>query len=156
MNQKCIDYIIDNIDKSSTNLIDIGCGRGYLLSIINAKHPKLDLWGFDIKNPDGSEPYKHMKGNIEALPFKDKEFDIVTCCHTVEHLIDLEQCIKELKRITKKQLFIVTPKQRFYYYTLDEHVNFFPYKEKLTSVLNIEKNECLNLDGDWAFLGNVD
>ncbi len=155
LNQACIDFILNNIDKSATNLIDIGSGRGYLLKTIKEKHPNLDLYGFDIKNPDGTEPYKCIKGNIENLPFKDKEFDVVTCCHTVEHLIDLEQCIKELKRITKKQLFIVTPKQRFFYYTLDEHVNFFPYEEKLTSVIKMENYICKNLDGDWAFLGTV-
>lgn len=155
LNQACIDFVIDNIDKTAHNVIDIGCGKGYLLSVIKEKHPQLEQFGFDIKNPDGTEPFNYVKGNIESLPFADKQFDVVTCCHTVEHLINLEQCVKELKRITKKQLFIVTPKQRFYYYTLDEHVNFFPYKEKLTSVLDMDKNVCKNLDGDWAFLGTV-
>ena len=155
LNQPCIDFILNNIDKSADNVIDIGCGKGYLLSVIKEKHPQIKQFGFDIKNPDGTEPYNHVKGNIEAMPFADKQFDIVTCSHTVEHLIDLEQCIKELKRITKKQLFIVTPKQRYYYYTLDEHVNFFPFKEKLTSVIDMDNHRCENLGGDWAFLGTV-
>lgn len=153
LNQACIDFIIDRIDPSANSVIDIGCGKGHLLSVIKKNHPNLTQFGFDIKNPDGTEAFTYIKGNIENLPFEDKQFDIVTCCHTVEHLINLEQCIKELKRITKKQLFIVTPKQRFYYYTLDEHVNFFPYKEKLTSIINIDNHTCENLDGDWAFLG---
>ncbi len=155
LNQACVSFILNKIDKNATNLIDIGSGRGYLLKTIKQIHPNLDLYGFDIKNPEGDEPYKCIKGNIEKLPFKDREFDVVTCCHTVEHLINLELCIGELKRITKKQLFIVTPKQRFFYYTLDEHVNFFPYKEKLTSVIKIDNNICLNLDGDWAYLGTI-
>ena len=74
-----------------------------------------------------------MKGRIETLPFADKSFDVVTCSHTVEHLVNLERCISELVRVARKQIFIVTPKQRYFYYTLDEHVNFFPFKEKLTS-----------------------
>lgn len=155
LNQPCIDFILNNIDKTAGNVIDIGCGKGYLLSVIKEKHPQIEQFGFDIKNPDGTEPFNYVKGNIEALPFADKQFDIVTCSHTVEHLINLEQCMKELKRITKKQLFIVTPKQRYYYYTLDEHVNFFPFKEKLTSVIAIDNHRCENLGGDWAFLGTV-
>lgn len=155
LNQPCIDFILNNIDKTAENVIDIGCGKGYLLSVIKEKHPQIEQFGFDIKNPDGTEPFNYVKGNIEALPFADKQFDIVTCSHTVEHLINLEQCIKELKRIAKKQLFIVTPKQRYYYYTLDEHVNFFPFKEKLTSVIAIDNHRCENLGGDWAFLGTV-
>ncbi len=156
LNDACIDFIIDNIDKTSANIIDIGCGKGHLLSVIKKKHQNINQSGFDIKNPEGNEPFTYIKGNIESLPFKDKQFDIVTCCHTVEHLINLDQCMAELKRITKKQLFIITPKQRFYYYTLDEHVNFFPYKEKLTSVIKINNNLCKNLGGDWAYLGTLD
>ncbi|MBI2720724.1 MAG: class I SAM-dependent methyltransferase [Bacteroidetes bacterium] len=156
MNNACIDFIINNVDKSAKTVIDIGCGKGHLLSVLKNKHPQLEQFGFDIKNPEGNEPFKYVKGNIESLPFKDKQFDVVTCCHTIEHLIDLEQCIKELKRITKKQLFIVTPKQRYFYYTLDEHVNFFPFKEKLTSSIKVKNNTCEKLDGDWAFLGTFE
>lgn len=62
------------------------------------------------------------------MPFADKSFDVVTCSHVVEHLPKLEQCMEELVRIARKQVFIVTPCQRYYYFTLDEHVNFFNSK----------------------------
>ena len=32
---------------------------------------------------------------------------------------------------------------------------YFPYKEKLTSILDMDNNKCENLDGDWAFLGTI-
>ena len=153
MNEKCIDFILSKIDKSSVNLIDIGCGSGYLLGKIGEKFSTVELSGFDIKEPNGKEPFKYVHGNIEKLPFKDNAFDVVVCCHTLEHLLKLDICIDELVRITKKQLFIVTPCQRFFYYTLDEHVNFFPYREKLTSILPFENYECQKLQGDWAYLG---
>jgi ubiquinone/menaquinone biosynthesis C-methylase UbiE len=153
MNQACIDYILNNIDSTTENLIDIGCGSGYLLSKIGTKFPDISLNGFDIKNPSGKEKFNYVHGNIENLPFEDNAFDVVICCHTIEHLLKLDLCIKELVRITKKQLFIVTPCQRFFYYTLDEHVNFFQHKEKLTSILPFESYECEKLQGDWAYLG---
>ena len=49
---------------------------------------------------------------------------MVTCHHTIEHIPNLAPAIAELKRISRKQVMIVTPRQRYYYYTLDEHVNF--------------------------------
>lgn len=153
LNNACINYILDNIDSSSSSLIDIGCGSGYLLGKIGEKFPEIKLSGFDIKEPSGDEKFNYVHGNIEKLPFEDNSFDTVVCCHTIEHLLKLDQCISELVRITKKQLFIVTPCQRFFYYTLDEHVNFFPYKEKLTSILPFEKYDCQKLQGDWAYLG---
>ncbi|MEN9998943.1 MAG: hypothetical protein RI922_1933 [Bacteroidota bacterium] len=152
LNQACIDFILTKIDPSTSNLIDIGCGSGYLLGKIGEKFPKIELSGFDIKEPNGDEKFNYVHGNIEQLPFEDYAFDTVVCCHTIEHLLKLDGCIAELKRITKKQLFIVTPCQRFFYYTLDEHVNFFPYEEKLTSVLPFANYECHKLQGDWAYL----
>ncbi len=134
-------------------MIDIGCGSGYLLGKVGEKFPTIQLNGFDIKTPSGNEAFNYIHGNIEKLPFEDDAFDVVVCCHTIEHLLKLDVCINELVRITKKQLFIVTPCQRFFYYTLDEHVNFFPFKERLTSILPIADYECYNLNGDWAYLG---
>jgi len=153
LNTACINFILENIDPKSKSLIDIGCGSGYLLNKIGQQYPTIELTGFDIKEPSGDEKFNYVHGNIEQLPFEDNSFDTVVCCHTIEHLLKLDLCISELVRITKKQLFIVTPCQRFFYYTLDEHVNFFPYKEKLTSILPFEKYECKKLQGDWAYLG---
>lgn len=153
MNGACIDFILNAIDPKATNIIDIGCGSGYLLGKIEQKFPSISRTGFDIKVATGKESFTYVHGNIEKLPFEDNAFDVVICCHTIEHLLQLETCISELKRITKKQLFIVTPCQRFFYYTLDEHVNFFPYKEKLTAILPFERYECYKLQGDWAYLG---
>jgi ubiquinone/menaquinone biosynthesis C-methylase UbiE len=153
MNAACIDFILNSIDPTAINIIDIGCGSGYLLGKIAQKFPAIKRTGFDIKVATGNETFNYFHGNIEKLPFEDNAFDVVMCSHTIEHLLQLETCISELKRITKKQLFIVTPCQRFFYYTLDEHVNFFPFKEKLTSILPFENFECHKLQGDWAYLG---
>lgn len=153
MNGACIDFILNSIDPTAINIIDIGCGSGYLLGKIAQKFPAIKRTGFDIKVATGNETFNYVHGNIEKLPFEDNAFDVVMCSHTIEHLLQLDTCISELKRITKKQLFIVTPCQRFFYYTLDEHVNFFPFKEKLTSILPFENFECHKLQGDWAYLG---
>jgi len=153
LNKESLDYILNNIDPNTKTLVDIGCGNGYLLKKIHEKFPNIELYGFDIKDKDDSTIYKYTKGNVEKMPFPDKAFDVVTCSHVVEHLVDLEQCANELKRITKKQLFVVTPCQRYFYYTLDEHVNFFESKEKLTNVFKIKNHYCTKLKGDWVYLG---
>jgi ubiquinone/menaquinone biosynthesis C-methylase UbiE len=154
MNMPSVEFIKNNIDPSAQTLVDIGCGNGYLLKQIKKDHPGLQLTGTDIKKIGDHEEFAFKKGNIEALPFADKSIDIVTCCHTLEHILNPSKAIEELKRITKKQLFIVVPRQRYFYYTLDEHVNFFPLKENLTSLIDIEKHRCEKVWGDWVYLGN--
>ena len=153
LNSPSINFIIQNIDKSAKNLIDIGCGKGYFLKQL--KNSGLELHGCDIVDKDNSKEYNYTKGNIEQLPFADKQFDIVACFHTLEHIINLEKAVSELKRITRKQLIIAVPCQRYFYYTLDEHVNFFPIKEKLTSVIKIKDHSCEKIWGDWVYMGHL-
>jgi ubiquinone/menaquinone biosynthesis C-methylase UbiE len=157
LNKPSLEFILKNIDPSAQSLIDVGCGNGFLLKKVKERHPNLQLTGFDIKDKDDNgATYKYVKGNIEKMPFADKSFDVVTCSHTVEHLVELEKCISELVRIARKQVFIVTPKQKYFYYTLDEHVNFFPEKEKLTSIIPLKNYTCENLKGDWVYLGKAE
>ncbi|HLG04124.1 MAG TPA: methyltransferase domain-containing protein [Bacteroidia bacterium] len=157
LNKPGLAYILKNIDPSAETLIDVGSGNGFLLRKIHERHPKLKLTGFDIKDTDENAEgiYNYVKGNIEQMPFPDKSFDIVTCSHTVEHLPKLAQCLAELIRIARKQIFIVTPCQRYFYYTLDEHVNFFPFKEKLVSEIPLKNYACEKLNGDWVYEGKI-
>lgn len=156
LNQASLNFILENIDTTAQTLIDVGCGNGFLLKQIHEKHPNLKLTGFDIKEKDeNANIYSYQKGNIEKMPFTDKSFDIVTCSHTIEHLPKLEQCISELLRVARKQIFIVTPCQRYFYYTLDEHVNFFPTKEDLISKVPLKNFSCEKMNGDWVYLGKI-
>ncbi len=47
MNQACIDFILEKIDVTAINLIDVGCGSGYLLKRIKERHSALNLTGFE-------------------------------------------------------------------------------------------------------------
>ena len=156
LNRPSLEFILAKIDPDARTLIDLGCGNGFLLKRIKERHPNLELTGFDIKDEDeNGDIYSYLKGNIEKLPFPDRSFDVVTCSHTVEHLTQLAQCMSELVRIARKQVFIVTPCQRYFYFTLDEHVNFFHFKEELTAKIPMTNFTCEKMNGDWVFLGQV-
>lgn len=47
--------------------------------------------------------------NIYRLPFKNKEFDNVICSHTMEHVENPYNFLKELKRISKNVVLLVPP-----------------------------------------------
>lgn len=149
MNDASIDFSIEQMDKTAQTLLDVGCGRGYYLNQI-AERTKYRLTGCDMMDDIPGLKADYVSGWVEKLPFADKSFDIVTCTHTVEHIMNLRLAVSELKRVAKKQLIIVTPRQKYNYYTLDLHVNFFPIKEMLLRELEVKNALCENIGGDWV------
>ncbi len=51
---------------------------------------------------------KFLSADGENLPFKDKEFDYVICCHVLEHVENPEKFLSEQFRVAKKG-YIETP-----------------------------------------------
>jgi SAM-dependent methyltransferase len=154
MNDASIEHIIKHADKSAQTLLDVGTGRGYFLNVLSERTP-YRLTGTDMYDNIPGLKADYVKGYIEKLPFADKAFDIVISTHTIEHIINLREAIDELKRVAKKQVIIVTPCQKYYFYTLDLHVNFFPTKEMLNREIGLKDYECVNVDGDWVYIGRM-
>ncbi|WP_344924350.1 class I SAM-dependent methyltransferase [Aquimarina addita] len=153
MSKQCMDYVFDNIISSNNTFIDVGCGNGFLLEYASKKG--FQTTGCDIIGGKSFDHSDYYQANIENLPFKDNSFDVVMATHTLEHVIDFEKAVKELKRITRKTLCVVVPCQRAYYYTLDEHVRFFPYKWMLEQEMKMKFYSCEKIHGDLVFIGDM-
>lgn len=95
-------------------LLDIGCGNGFFLE--EAKRMGVhDVWGIE----PGKETVKHARSDIrEKIKvdilrpglFKKNSFDIITCFHTLDHIIDPNAFLNEVFSLLKKGgkiLFIV-------------------------------------------------
>jgi ubiquinone/menaquinone biosynthesis C-methylase UbiE len=48
---------------------------------------------------------------MEAMPFKDKEFDYARCHHVIEHTQDPDKACRELIRIAKEGILSFPPPQ---------------------------------------------
>ena len=154
MNMPSVDYLISQIDKNARNLLDVGCGRGFLLNTIGERNPGIQLTGCDLyDNIPTLQKAAYQKGSVYKLPFEDDAFDVVTCTHTIEHLREVPSAIAELKRVARKQLIIVVPCQRYFYYTMDLHLNFYPIASYLQKEIHIDKNTCTDVQGDWVYIG---
>jgi len=151
LNGACVREMIDALDPAAKSLLDVGCGNGYFLRQLEGRG--LSLYGTDIVDKARSKNFQFVSAGVEHLPFADKSFDVVTCSHTLEHIIALPAAVSELKRVARRQLMVVVPCQRWYFYTLDEHVNFFPYDEQLTSAIGLKDFSCRRVRGDWLYIG---
>jgi len=149
INRESLDIIANEIRADTASVLDAGCGKGFLLKTLRHRYPEIQLTGCDIFDQPSCDEYEYLSASVENLPFPDRSFDVVTCCHTLEHVVEIEKAVAELKRVTRNKLIIVVPCQREYFFTLDEHVNFFPYKSKLLHILGADAEECLKIKGDW-------
>jgi SAM-dependent methyltransferase len=149
LNEPSIEAMLDGIPPGAETLLDVGCGRGYFLSRVKQALPELTLTGCDVVDKVAHDGISFVQGSAGKLPFEDNSFDVVTCSHTLEHIIDPSQAVAELKRVAKQVLYIAVPCQRYFYYTLDEHVNFYPQREMLLSEVGVPGAECQRLHGDW-------
>lgn len=125
LNKKSEKLILDHIVDG--NIVEVGCGRGYLSNILS-KFGRLIATDMVVSNKI-KQQYQNItfqEANIESLPFKDNYFDNVVCTHTLEHVLDINKAISELRRVCKRRLIIVVPQQRPYKYTFDLHLHFSP------------------------------
>lgn len=147
-NEACIDAILSAI-RQSESVLDVGCGRGHVLRQMRSVNKTARLVGADLLDDLSVPDIEYVKAEAHALPFADGEFDVVCCTHVLEHVKHPEQLLSELLRVAKRCVLVVTPKQRPFYYTLDEHINFFFYREQLLRLAPHGTATVENLDGDW-------
>lgn len=139
------------------SVLDVGSGRGFLVQKI-AEFRRINVVGIDMYIPEhlSNSPHAmYMVGDIENLPFPDNSFDTVVCCHTLEHVQNLERAIAELRRVTSQRLIVVVPRQREYTYTFDLHLHFFPYLSSLKKVFKNEHAEYFIIDNDLMYVEDL-
>lgn len=145
LNDACIEYILKNI--TGMNILDAAAGKGYLANKIAEKQGRCVAMDI-VKGNLYGERVTFVHGSLTRIPFEDNSFDTVVCTHALEHIKDVDVAVKELRRVCKKRLIIVVPRQREYKYTFDLHVNFYPYKYNVQSLLGKDVKVFL-LDNDW-------
>jgi len=96
--------IAPNANPRACYTLDIGCGNGsfsYVLSQ-NSLVVGVDVQKYFIKPPrKGRENVDFVVADINALPFKNHSFDMIHCASVLEHFVDLESVILNLKMLLK-------------------------------------------------------
>jgi len=100
------------LDKSS-NVLDVGCAKGFFLYDLKLAVPGINFTGVDISDYAVANSIPEIKpylqvGNATKLPFKDNYFDFVISINTI-HNLNLQDCaiaLQEIERVTKGNSFI--------------------------------------------------
>jgi SAM-dependent methyltransferase len=156
----CVHKIIGDVVGSS--VCDIGCGTGYLLERIRERHvdtvTRLVGVDFLVSKIPKIPTVDFLAAKVEALPFGNREFDTVTCTHVLEHILDFRKALMELRRVTRRRLIIVVPREREALYTFNPHLHFFPYPESfLRAAIPIPPSyECVDIARDIYYREDIE
>lgn len=100
-------------------ILDIGCGKGYLLFDFLKVIPDAEIFGIDISNyaieNSKEEIREHLQvGNATELPWPDNHFDLVCSMNTFHNLYnyELEKALKEFERVGNQNKYICVESYR--------------------------------------------
>ena len=101
--------------KPGSHVLDIGCGKGFLLSEMLMIIPELKVVGLDISNHAIKNSPTNMKNKLfnhdirKKLNFSDKKFDLVISLVTLHNfkIFELEKIFSEINRVSKKAYLMV-------------------------------------------------
>jgi SAM-dependent methyltransferase len=130
-----------NLD-SNSSVLDIGCGKGFMLYDLQRLIPGVTIAGIDISayaiQNCKEEVRNFLKvGNASKLPYKDKSFDVVISINTI-HNLDKEECaqsLKEISRVAKKASFITVDA----YKNEEEKKNMYAWNLTAKTIMSVEE-----------------
>lgn len=105
--------------KPGDKILDIGCGKGFLLYDFTKVVPGIEVYGLDISEYAIENSKTEIKnqlrvGNATDLPFEDNSFDFVYSITTLHnlHCYDLDKALREIERVGKKNKYICVESYR--------------------------------------------
>jgi len=132
-----------NLSKAP-KILDIGCGKGFLLFDFLKVVPDAEIFGIDISEyaiENGKEEIKDrlQVGNATKLPWPDSYFDLVISINTFHNLhnYDLNKALREFERVGKDNKYICVESYR----TEEEKTNLLYWQVTCEAFCNPEEWE---------------
>jgi len=137
-------------------VLDVGCGKGFLVKDLMLERPGLEAFGLDISiyailnAPPELAGRLHL-GSGEKLPFPDKSFDYVVSLNTIHNFprAGAIKALAEIERVSKGRSFVVvdsyrTPEQKALFEQWVLTAEYHDYPEGWIAAF-----EAAGYTGDW-------
>lgn len=145
--------------KLGDRILDVGCGKGFLLYDFTQAVPGVEVCGIDVSQyaiENAKEEVRPFltQGHANKLPFPDASFDLVISINTLHNLYcyDLDIALREIQRVGKKHRYIVVESYR----NEEEKANLLYWQLTCESFYTPAEWEWwfkrCGYDGDWSFI----
>ncbi len=114
--KKVAQQLIDIYDlKSDAKILDVGCGKAFLLYELKQLLPDAKIVGFDISKHGLANAKEEIRDSLfryraqDRYPWGDKYFDLVMslgCLHNLR-IFELETAVKEIERVGKNKYIML-------------------------------------------------
>ena len=141
--------------KNGSKILDIGCGKGFMLFDFMKLNPNFVLEGIDISDYAITNAVPEVKkflkvGDAKSLPYEDNSFDLVISINTT-HNLEINQCKKalsEMERVSRKDKYLIVDA----YSNEIEKDRIFAWN--LTAKTILSTNEWINLFEEAGYTGH--
>jgi SAM-dependent methyltransferase len=98
---------------NDSSILDVGCGKGFMIhdfidKLPNARFAGLDISKYCLDNSISTATPYLIEGSCDKLPWNDNSFDLVISIATI-HNLDLngvKKSLEEIVRVTRRNAFI--------------------------------------------------
>lgn len=125
---KLILWAIERFFGKAGNMLEIGCGTGFVLAAIEAARPRLTLYGSEVHTAGLSftarrpQRARLLQMDAREIPY-DGEFDLIGAFDVLEHIEEDESVLREAGRALKPGggLLLTVPQHRFLWSAADDY-----------------------------------
>ncbi|MFA6467138.1 MAG: class I SAM-dependent methyltransferase [Patescibacteria group bacterium] len=138
-------YNIKKIKPQAKSILDIGCGRGFILYYLKKYLGFTTTVGTQISRPAAEFARKKLALNIHQadlldIDFGEQKFDLITMLHVLEHVPNPEEYVEKIYKLLNKDGIFLVEVPNFnawsrkitdqYWLSLDPeyHIIFFNYQ----------------------------
>ena len=105
--------------KAGDRVLDVGCGKGFLLFDLTQALPGLEVAGLEVSQYAIDQSMTEVQpfltcGSAVSLPYPDRHFDLILSINTLHNLrlYDLVAALREIERVGRRDKFIVMDSYR--------------------------------------------